>query len=194
MPLLPRARQLHYQSEAYSGTLQRKPCIDGGHMFETSKRRPTFFLLLLVAVAIVGTTTGLGSSPYGVIFQRTVQARDTPIFTSYKGVAIGMSADEVREKLGKPKDPSEGLDYFALSDNEYIQVYYDDKKVSAITVTFSGNLGSAPDCKTVFGESAEVKPDGGIFKMVRYPKAGFWISYNKIVGDDPMIMIAIKKI
>ena len=159
-------------------------------MFTTAKRRPILLPVLLVAIGLSGSIFGFGISGNDLVGQ----SKDAPIFTAYKGVSIGMTLDEVRDKLGKPKEPSEAMDYYAPSDNEYIQVYYDAKKVSAITVTFSGKLEAAPDCKTVFGENAEVKPDGGIFKMVRYPKAGFWISYNKIVGDDPMIMIAIKKI
>jgi hypothetical protein len=122
------------------------------------------------------------------------QTRDTPTFNAYKGIGIGMTLDEVRGKLGNPKEPSDSMDYYAPSDNEFIQIYYEGKKVTALTVTFSGKLDAAPDAKTVFGENPEVKPDGSIFKMVRYPKAGYWISYNKITGSDPMIMIAIKKI
>ena len=44
----------------------------------------------------------------------------------------------------------------------------------------------------VLGDVAP-KEDGGIFKMNRYPKAGFWISYNKTAGADPMIIIAMQK-
>lgn len=164
-------------------------------MFKSATRIPVILVILLVTVGFAGTVRGslniVGST--GLVPAIT-QTRDTPLFTSYKGVSIGMSTKEVRDKLGNPKEASDGMDYYAPSEAEYIQVYYDNSKVSAITVTFSGKLDGAPDCKAVFGEQAEVKPDGGIFKMVRYPKAGFWISYNKIIGDDPMIMIAIKKI
>ncbi len=166
--------------------------MHGGYMLKFARRKSIFLSIFLVAVSLAGIGYGNVGPEYHLLSD---PARgQTPTFTSYKGVSIGMSTDEVREKLGKPKEPSESMDYYAPSDNEFIQIYYEAKKVAALTVTFSGKLDSAPDVKTVFGENAEVKPDGGIFKMVRYPKAGYWISYNKITGDDPMIMIAIKKI
>ena len=117
-----------------------------------------------------------------------------PPYSEYKGVSIGLTIDEARAKLGVPKEKLEGQDFYEFSPNESAQVYYDAaQKVSAFTVTYIGKLDNAPSPKAVFGEDAEVKPDGGIFKMVRYPKAGFWISYNKTGGDDPIIMIAMQK-
>jgi hypothetical protein len=112
----------------------------------------------------------------------------------YKGIAIGASADDVRKKLGDPKDKSDPQDLFVFSDQESAQFLYDaSKKVTAIMVTFSGKLIGAPTAKDVFGEDVAPKPDGAVFKMVRYPKAGYWISYNKIVGDDSMVSIAMQK-
>jgi hypothetical protein len=120
---------------------------------------------------------------------------DNPVYSSYKGVELGMSIEDARKKLGGPKEKSDGQDYFEISDNESAQIYYDAAhKVTAITTTYSGKLDAAPTAKIVFGLEAEVKPDGGVFKMVRYPKAGFWISYTKTGGDDPLIMIAMQKI
>ena len=112
----------------------------------------------------------------------------------YKGIAIGASADDVRKKLGDPKDKSDPQDLFVFSDQESAQFLYDaGKKVTAIMVTFSGKLTGAPTAKDVFGEDVAPKPDGAVFKMVRYPKAGYWVSYNKIVGDDSMVSIAMQK-
>lgn len=112
----------------------------------------------------------------------------------YKGVAIGTLADEIRTKLGEPKDKSDAQDLYVFSDEESAQFIYDPAhKVTAIMITFSGKMTGAPTPKDVFGEDVPAKPDGGIFKMVRYPKAGYWISYNKIVGDDSIISIAVNK-
>jgi hypothetical protein len=46
-----------------------------------------------------------------------------PAFKDYKGVRIGISADEVAEKLGEPavKDENEGV--FLISDVEMVQVF-----------------------------------------------------------------------
>ena len=120
---------------------------------------------------------------------------DKPPFNSYRGIEIGTSTDDARKALGNPKEKSDTQDYFEFSDNESAQVYYDaDHKVMAVSITYTGNIDGAPTPKAVFGEDAEVKPDGGIFKMERYPKAGFWISYTKTGGDGPMVIIALQKI
>lgn len=112
----------------------------------------------------------------------------------YKSIAIGALADDVRKKLGDPKDKSDAQDLFVFSDEESAQFMYDaGHKVTTIMITFSGKLTGAPTAKDVFGEDVPAKADGGVFKMVRYPKAGYWISYNKIVGDDSMVSIAMQK-
>jgi hypothetical protein len=124
------------------------------------------------------------------------QEREKPLFNAYKGVTIGMPMDEARAKLGSPRDKSDSQDLYVFSDDETVLIYYNPatKTVDAVTITYTGKLNGVPDPKAVFGDDAEVKPDGGIFKMVRYPKAGYWVSYNKIMGDDPMVLIAMKKL
>lgn len=152
-----------------------------------TRRYLTAAMLALAAAFITGSSMTPPIDPS--------QEREKPLFSEYRGVSIAMPMDAAREKLGTPRDKSGSQDLYVFSDNEAAQVYYDaSRTVSAITVTFTGNLDKAPSPKAVFGDDVEAKPDGGIFKMVRYPAAGYWVSYNKIVGDDPMIMIAIKKI
>lgn len=126
-------------------------------------------------------------------------AKPTPaekvIFSAYKGISIGMKSDDVRSKLGNPKDKSDAMDLYLFSESESAQFYYGaDRSVTAIMITFSGDLKSALTPMSVFGEDVPPKDDGGIFKMVRYPKAGFWISYNRTGGSDAVISIAMQKI
>ena len=119
---------------------------------------------------------------------------DKPVYTAYRGIEIGMAAADVHKKLGTPKDTADRHEDYVFSDDESAQIFLDgDGKVMAIAVTYVGKLDKAPSAKDVFGEDAEVKPDGGVFRMERYPKAGFWISYTKTGGDDPMIMLAMQK-
>jgi len=119
----------------------------------------------------------------------------TPVYTGYKGVKVGMSDEEARKLLGNPKEKSDGQDYFVYSDNETAQVQYDaTHKVTTVSVTYLGKSSSIPTPKAVFGEDVEAKPDGSIFKQVRYPKDGITISYNKTGGDDPLVMITVQKI
>jgi hypothetical protein len=153
-------------------------------------------VLSIFAVAVVAVLPGLTQAYAGVSCNAAVPkpTPDKPVFTAYKGVEIGMAAVDVRKKLGTPKDAADRHEDFVFSDSESAQVYYDtDNKVMAITITYIGKLEAAPSAKAVFGEDVPAKPDGGIFKMERYQKAGYWISYTKTGGDDPLIMIAIQK-
>ena len=120
---------------------------------------------------------------------------DRSTFAEYRGVAIGMTTDDLRKKLGAPKDKGDIQDFYTFTETESAQFYYDDQHtLTGIMVNFTGNLKAAPTPKDVFGEDVPPKSEGGIFKMVRYPKAGYWISYNRGSGDDAMITIAIQKI
>ena len=153
-------------------------------------------ILLIVIVTVISAafTTASANSESQALADPVPTPADKPAYSGYKGVAIGTAMEDARTKLGAPKEKSDTQDFYVFSDNESAQVYYGAAKtVTAMTITFTGKLDTAPTAKTVFGEDVEAKPDGGIFKMVRYPKAGFWISYNKIAGDDPLIMVAIQK-
>ncbi len=120
---------------------------------------------------------------------------DEPCFREYRGVQIGMSIDEARVKLGTPKDKADELDIYFFSEKESAQVYYDKKtmKVTAISVDYTGGAG-APECKAVVGAEVTAKADGSKFKMVRYPKEGYWVSYNRTSGDTPMVTVTMQKI
>ena len=60
-------------------------------------------------------------------------------------------------------------------------------------VTYTGTNG-APTPVEVFGEDAAAGADGAVSKMVRYDDAGFWVSYNRIAGDNPYVIVTIQKI
>ena len=160
---------------------------------------PGVFFVSLFAVLFISSAPGTAGSSGGRSTLPRSMAEPTPesnkSFAEYKGVAIGMTADAARQKLGVPKDKSAEQDLYTFSDSESVLVYYDASHVvSAIMITYSGNLKNAPTPMTVFGEDTPPKADGGIFKMVRYPKAGYWISYNRTAGDDAIVSIAIQKI
>src|SRR3712207_4326262 len=117
-----------------------------------------------------------------------------PPFHEYKGVRIGMAADEARKLLGNPTDKDDRQEVFAVSDDESCQVYYDAaKKVSAVSITYFSTK-SVPAPKSVLGEEPEAKADGSVYKLIRYPKAGYWVSYTRTSGDSPMTIIAIQKL
>jgi hypothetical protein len=152
------------------------------------------FSFLAASLFLPSTYTNLMAAPS--IFPITMPTPvEKPTYTAYKGVTIGMKTDDARTKLGVPKDKSDEQDYFEFSERESVQVYYNatSHTVTAVMVTYTGKLDGVPTPKDIFGEDVQAKPDGGIFKKVDYPKAGFWISYTKTGGDDPMIILALNK-
>ena len=117
-----------------------------------------------------------------------------PPFKAYKGVSLGLSAEEVRAKLGKPEEKSDAMDFFVFSDRERARVYYDqDGKARAVTITYIGRDGGAPLPAAVIGTDIEAKADGSMYKLVTYPEAGYWIAYSRTAGDSPMVMITMQK-
>jgi hypothetical protein len=118
-----------------------------------------------------------------------------PTFTEFKGVRIGMSAEEARRKLGNPRDKSDEQDFYIFNDTQAVQVYYDTgKSVSAISIDYMDGASSVPTCKEVLGADTETKPDGSMYKMMRYPKAGYWVSYSRTAGNSPTVTITMQKI
>lgn len=151
-------------------------------------------LALSAVTTIAGTSTGITSHRGHPPLAHPAPTPDKPPYSTYKGIAIGTKSDDVRTKLGTPKETSDAQDYFVFSDHEAAQIYYDTaKSVTAISVTYTGKLEGAPSAKAIFGEDVPAGADGGVTKMIRYPKAGYWISYIKTGGEDPLIMVAMQK-
>lgn len=120
-----------------------------------------------------------------------------PLMRDYKGVTIGMTADEVRGKLGEAKSEDKDGFFYVFSDNESAQILLDgEKKVNVISITYRDGFENPPDCKSIFGEGVEpdTRPSGSLYKMVRYPEAGYWIAYSRIPGDKPITSVTITKI
>jgi uncharacterized OB-fold protein len=116
-----------------------------------------------------------------------------PVFADYRGVKIGMTADEVRTKLDRIKK-GEGQDFIVFSERESAQIYYDaDGKVTAISVDYFGDTSAAPTPDAVLGAALQAKADGSMYQLKRYPEAGYWVSYNRTAGDKPIITITMQK-
>lgn len=116
-----------------------------------------------------------------------------PAYREYKGVRIGMTADEARKKLGEPTDKDDKQDFYSFNDNESAQVFYDsDKKVYAVSVIYLGG-GSVPTAKTVFGSDIEANPDGSVHGRIDYPKAGYWVAYSRTSGSSPLTTVTMQK-
>jgi len=106
-----------------------------------------------------------------------------------------MPAEEARKKLGNPRDKSDEQDFYVFNDNQAVQIYYDKgKTVSAISIDFMEGAGDVPLPKDIVGSEPDSRPDGSSYKMVRYPKAGYWVSYSKTAGNSPTVTITMQKI
>ena len=119
---------------------------------------------------------------------------DDPVFHDYRGVKIGWLADDVRKKLGSPANKGDEQDFYMFGEKETAQVLYDKGEVSAISVDFMNGAKEIITPQQVFGADVETKPDGSKYKLVRYPKAGYWVSYSRTAGDSPIITVTIQRL
>jgi hypothetical protein len=153
-------------------------------------RQTTLRLLWLGAISLVAIGA-VSAQPQ----RAKPQTEDKPLFADFRGVNIGMTADEARKKLGSPRDKSDDQDFYVFNDTQAVQVFYDKTtRVSAISVDFMSGAKDVPAPKDVIGSEPDTRPDGSSYKMVRYPKAGYWVSYSKTAGDSPTITITMQKI
>ena len=144
--------------------------------------------LLITAVAAAQTTKNRSAVSAAV--------EDKPVFQEYRGVQIGWMADEVRKKLGEPANKGDEQDFYLFGEKETCQILYDKatRKVVTISVDFMSGAQSVITPQQVFGADVETKADGSKYKLVRYPKAGYWLSYSRTAGDTPIITVTITKI
>ena len=153
------------------------------------------FIFLLAAFIV---TTPVGADAQTAVAQKSAPVSDTVPRNShwaYRKITIGMKADETRKALGDPKDKSDDQDLYLFTDDELAQVFYDaNHTITAISITFYKDLvPKAPTPRDVLGEDAAPKPDGSIFKSVRFPKGGYSVSYSKTAGDSPSVSITFQK-
>lgn len=165
-------------------------------MSPTSRRIVThpsmLALMILVAANLAGVTGARMANAQNAGGKKKA---DEPLYVEYKGIRIGMEAGEVRKKLGDPTDKGDVQDFFVFSEKESAQVYYDKvHKVMAVSVNYVGDDSGAPLPKIVLGTDIEAKADGAMYKMVRYPGAGYWVAYSRTGGDDPLVTVTMQKI
>jgi hypothetical protein len=112
-----------------------------------------------------------------------------PLYTDYKGVRLGMTAAEVKTKLGNPAFMDKELGYFVFSETETVQIAYDAAgKVKTISIDYQNGTG-APEPRAVVGAELETRENGSLYKVVYYENQGFWVSYSRTTG--PVIIVTI---
>ena len=142
--------------------------------------------LLLLMLGVVAK----GQRPTSMM--RAPSQIQQPVYREYRGVRLGMTATEVRTKLGEPAMKSNEQDFYILSASETTQIAYDAfQKVVTISTDYIGGVG-APDYKSVVGEGLLQRPDGSLFRMVQVESEGIWISYNKSAAVVPVVTITMQ--
>ena len=156
-------------------------------------------IVLILTVSIAKAQTGSSPSAQEEVARVTnpsvsnAATSNVPVLTDYRGVGIGMTAEEVRAKLDGLKK-GERQDFLVFSERESAQIYYDDTgKVTAISIDYFGDNSNAPSPDTVLGVELQARADGSMYQLNRYPEAGYWVSYNRTAGDKPIITITMQK-
>jgi hypothetical protein len=150
--------------------------------------------LLIVTLVLLSSVTAIGQRKPGAPAS-PVADDSTSSFHEYRGIQLGMTADEVRKKLGEPKDKGTEQDFYVFNETETAQIVYDKSlKVVTISADFLTAGPGVLTAKEVLGSEVEAKADGSVYKMVRYPKAGYWLSYNRTGGNSPMTTVTLQKI
>lgn len=166
-------------------------------------RKFSFFFSIVIAVSLVlGASTRIQggvftvniNTPSGQEKVAGTNPATEPAFKDYKGVRIGMSADEVAEKLGEPAVKDNNEEVFLISDVEMVQVLYDKAGgVSALSITYSAEHTNPPAALAVLGEDVAADADGRIYKLIRYPESGYWVAYSRTAGTAPVVSVTINK-
>jgi len=152
----------------------------------------TLFLALgAILLLVLGAIMANGQTETQAVkaARRDAQVQQ-PLYMEYRGVRLGMTPAEARAKLGEPAMKSDEQDFYVFSANETAQILYTGQKVMMISTDYKGGIG-APDYKSVVGEGLLERPDGSLFRMVRYESARFWVSYNKSTSVEPVVTITI---
>lgn len=166
-------------------------------VFSGSSPSRLFTFLIALAFVLVALSDANAQAPRKVSGGPSSAAGDEPsgVFNAYRGIQLGMTASDVRQKLGEPKDKGTEQDFFVFSETETAQVVYDkDLKVVAISADFLSSGTDVLTAKQVFGSEITAKADGSMYKLVRYPKAGYWLSYNRTSGASPLTTVTLQRI
>jgi hypothetical protein len=155
-----------------------------------------FFAGLIVPIlfAVLGMAWGVESiKAQKATLGKAGTAAEQPMYNEYRGIRLGMTATEVRAKLGEPNLKGDDGDFYMISETETTQVVYDAQhKTRAISVDYMGGVG-APDPKNVVGGDLQVS-SAGFYKMVRYDNLGYWVSFNRTTGPVVVVTITMQRI
>ncbi|CAN5538912.1 hypothetical protein BH10ACI3_BH10ACI3_02180 [soil metagenome] len=152
------------------------------------------------AISVIISFTFLSIVTFGQDSNSTLSpasGRMTPFVTDLKGISIGMSSDEVLEKLGKPKVKDDAGMLFSLGKKEAVQIGIGTKGlVRTIALIYEDGNRNAPVFEDIFGSTVEKNEneDGSVYKMIRYDDDGFWLAYSQTAGDSTFTTLTMGRI
>jgi hypothetical protein len=143
-----------------------------------------------ITVGMLGPTVAKAQNQRARAAVAPVAVVQQPVQSEYKGVRLGMAAQEARTKLGGPTLKGDDQDYYVFSDTETATIAYDrGQKVRTISVDYQNGVG-APDYRAVLGEDVQPRPDGSLYKVVRRETEGFWVSYSR-TGSSSVVIVTV---
>jgi len=160
------------------------------------------FLALITLVLVGLLSAAQAQTPAGRGTQRPQPAQpappapqDAPVLRDYRGVSIGTATAEVRRRLGQPTEAADRQDFYAFSDKESAQVFYDTQgAVRGVLINYLGEGSNAPTPEQVFGAAVQPNPDGSVYHLVRYASAGYSVVYTRTAGDQPLVTVAMQRL
>ncbi|MFL6282762.1 MAG: hypothetical protein ACJ74Q_06305 [Pyrinomonadaceae bacterium] len=135
--------------------------------------------------------SGPAATPHAGV---SAPATEDPLLREYRGVRLGMTAEEARLKLGAAADKSDQQDFYIFSETESAQIFYDaSHKVIAVSAQYAGDGAGTPSAKSILGTDVQPREDGSTYKLVKYERAGCWVSYSRTAGDLPVVTVSMKR-
>ena len=155
-------------------------------------------ILGLAAAGMAQETQPAAQQPAAPNTPSAAPTAAAPPIDDLHGISLGMTVDQVKQKLGKPDTSDDVSLYYDLDHGESMQIQLDaDKKVRTAAAIYSGREAKAPDFADIMGPDVPLikKENGSIYKQVRYPSDGYWVSYSKVDLDSgPMTVVTMQKI
>ena len=171
---------------------------DSRRILPTLYRFVAVFSILYISSADIHAQTPVANTEQASYVKKagpTQAATSVPLLKEYRKVSIGMTADTLRA-WGKPANEySDGL-FYEMSDSETVQIALGpEKKITAIAITFIKGKG-APSFADVFGEGVtpEKRENGSVYRMVRYPDAGYWVAYYAGPAENADVSLTMQKL
>ena len=153
-------------------------------------------IMVTICTLLMGWSVSTQAQKSRTSGTKGVDAVQQPLYSEYKGVRLGMTAQEVRTKLGEPTlagSTENEPDYFIISETEAAQIGYDAaRRVKVISVDYQNGVG-APEPNVIVGAPLETRENGAQFRLVRYESLRFWVSYSRTSGTPVIVTITIQK-